>query len=83
MSAVPRDRFSVSVHRLFCGWRGWMRNEAALSELSRLDPVEFDDVARDVGLSGTELRTLAGKWPNSAELLSRRIAALGFDERKT
>jgi hypothetical protein len=37
-------------------------------------------LAHDVGASASQLRVLAGRWPESPPLLSRRLAALGLDE---
>jgi hypothetical protein len=39
----------------------------------------MQNIARDVGTSSAELRALAGKWPDSADLLWRRVAALHLD----
>ena len=36
-------------------------------------------MAHDVGVSAPELRALAGKWPDAAELLNRRLAVLALD----
>ena len=41
---------------------------------------ELARVAQDAGLNAPQLRTLAGKWPDSADLLSQRLAALQLDE---
>ena len=40
---------------------------------------ETERIAHDMGVSASELRTLAGKWPDSAALLNRRLAALKLD----
>jgi hypothetical protein len=39
----------------------------------------MQNIARDVGTSSAELRALAGKWPDSADLLWRRMTALRLD----
>lgn len=36
-------------------------------------------MARDVGVECADLPVLAGKWPSSADLLSRRLQELGLD----
>jgi hypothetical protein len=33
-------------------------------------------MAHDIGMTGPDLRTLAGKWPDSGELLSQRMRGL-------
>jgi Family of unknown function (DUF6455) len=60
-------------------WRDWKRQRAAIDELNCCGPAELARVARDVSLTPSELRTLAGKWPGSASLLPLRIGSLGFD----
>jgi hypothetical protein len=40
---------------------------------------EVERMAHDVGMSTLELRALAGKWPDAAEPLNRRLAALALD----
>jgi len=52
----------------------------AIAELDRCGPDEFERVARDVGVSGTELCILAGKWPDAADLLGQRMGYLNIDE---
>lgn len=59
-------------------WRNLRSRRAAMGELNRCGDDEADHIARDIGVSSSELRTLAGKWPNSADLLSQRIAAVGL-----
>ena len=60
-------------------WAGWRRHWAARSELAQCGPAELERLARDAGVSKDELRVLAGKWPDSASQLTRRVAALGLD----
>ena len=60
-------------------WRTWKSHRAAMAELNRCGEDETAHIARDIGLSASELQTLAGKWPDSADLLPRRMSALGFD----
>lgn len=61
-------------------WRNWKQGRAALSEIDGLESEELSRVARDIGVNTFELRTLAGKWPDSADLLSQRLAALRLTE---
>ncbi len=60
-------------------WRNWLGNWRGWSEVDSLDPEQMRSIARDVGASRDELRTLAGKWPDSAAPLARRMTALGLD----
>jgi hypothetical protein len=61
-------------------WQNLLKARATLAEVDALDNAELSRIARDLNLNGTELRTLAGKWPDSADLLSQRLAALQLDE---
>jgi hypothetical protein len=62
------------------GWlkRMWERS-TALGELEGCGGREMERVARDVGVGVGDLRVLAGKWPDAADLVERRIATLGLD----
>jgi len=60
-------------------WHNWRTTEATIGDLARLGRHERSRVAHDVNLSGPELQTLAGKWPDAADLLSQRLAALQLD----
>jgi hypothetical protein len=59
-------------------WREWSRRRSAADELETCGAdVEF--IARDVGLSPTELRVIAAKRPDATNLLHERLAVLGVD----
>jgi hypothetical protein len=60
-------------------WKKWRERNTALAELAQCGGAEMEHIARDTGLSIGDLRVLAGRWPDSADLLSRRLAALGQD----
>ena len=61
-------------------WRNWRAHDAAEQELACCGHDEVAHIARDVGVSASELQTLAGRWPDSANLLDRRVAALGLEQ---
>lgn len=63
-------------------WRDWLGNRAGRAEFADRGTQEPEAVARHVGAGGAELRALAGKWPDSADLLTRRMAVLGLDASK-
>jgi hypothetical protein len=74
-----------SQHQSFLGaigtwWHNLLKTRDTLAEVEALGNSELSRVARDLNLNGPELRTLAGKWPDSADLLSQRLAVLQFDE---
>ena len=62
-------------------WKNWKARDAAVSELRCCDRAEETRIAQDVGVSVSELRTLAGRWPDSAGLLERRMSAVGLNAR--
>jgi hypothetical protein len=59
-------------------WRGWIRSGSA-PELKCCGEDEVERMAKDIGLSASELRRFAALGPHSADLLLRRMAALGLD----
>jgi len=59
-------------------WRNWTARDSALRELGCCDREEAAHIARDVGVSVSELQTLAGRWPDSPNLLERRMDASGL-----
>jgi hypothetical protein len=60
-------------------WRNWRAARSSMAMLDACGAEETERIAHDVGVSASELRTLAGKWPDSAALLNRRLAALQLD----
>jgi len=61
-------------------WRNWKQGRATLLEIDGLESGERSRVARDIGVTSSELQTLAGKWPDSTDLLSQRLASLQLSE---
>jgi hypothetical protein len=59
-------------------FREWSRRRTRLAELESCGPAEVEHMARDLGMSRGELSVLAGKWPDSADLLSRRLEQLNL-----
>lgn len=64
--------------RLVRWWRSWSTPRSG--ELDALRPEEVNAIARDVGATSGELRALAGKWPEAADLLDRRMTTLGLEK---
>ena len=75
--ATPRTGLLSQLERW---WRNWKTRDAARQELACCGHDEVAHIARDVGVSTSELNALAGRWPDSANLLERRIAALGLEQ---
>ena len=61
----------------------WLRQHAEkygrLAELDRCCKEDLERIAADAGVSGSELRILAGKSRDAADLLYRRMAVLDLD----
>ena len=60
-------------------WQRTLRNHRWMSELSACPPSELHCIARDVGLSETDLRSLSCSHPGPSALMPRRLEQLGLD----
>ena len=56
-----------------------MTARANVANLDCCGAEQTERIARDVGVSAPELRALAGKWPDSADLLKGRLDVLALD----
>ena len=79
MQNSQEKRNRSRLERLARWWRNWTVNRFGRSELNRLGADEIRNLAQDIGASSSELRALAGKWPDSANLLECRMTALHLD----
>lgn len=52
---------------------------ASVDEIEHLDPQELKCLAQDLGIPADEIRILAAKDKNAADLLTRRMGTLGLD----
>jgi len=57
-------------------WRIWQRRPAAMAELEHCGSAERQRIANDIGMNEDELWVLAGRWPDSIDLLRHRIEQL-------
>lgn len=76
--APSTERFQLA-ESIACWWREWLARRRGMAELASLAHEDLARMAQDVGVEPTDLPVLAGKWPNSADLLSRRMHELGLD----
>ena len=76
--AAANDSRSM-LGRLADRWRRWREHAATLAGLSDCGSDELRRVAHDIGVDAGDLRVLAGKWPDAADLVVRRAAVLGLD----
>ena len=69
--------------RLARRWREYAGRQSTLTALADCGPAEAARIAHDIGVSGAaELRVLAGKWPDSTDLLSQRMRQINLDAAK-
>src|SRR5215831_2467899 len=64
---IADDRSHAAGNCVVGWWRRWRQRAASLAELDLLAG-ETDRVARDAGVDVGDLRVLAGKWPDAADL---------------
>jgi|SRR5208282_66382 len=82
MPALPSGQKSWSPFDAILQWfRDWTRT-GSVSELKCFGDEEIERIAKDVGVSASELRTLATFGPEAADLLLRRMAALDLDRKE-
>jgi hypothetical protein len=60
-------------------WHNWKAARANVASFACCGAEETGRIAHDIGVSVPQLRALAGKWPDSADLLKRRLVELGLD----
>jgi hypothetical protein len=60
-------------------WRDWRRSRRTKAEIDCRDRDDVERLAHDIGVSRAELCILAGKWPDSLDLLSRRLQQVDLD----
>ena len=81
MSALPYAQKRSSLTEIISGWwRKWTGFNPAYSDISCCVQDDVERIARDVGVSAAELRSLAKLGPDSADLLLCRMAALKLDQ---
>ncbi len=82
MSALPSGHKSWSPFgAILQWWRDWATSGPE-PELKCFGDAEVERIAKDVGVSASELRTLAMFGPEAADLLLRRMAALDLDRNE-
>ena len=65
--------------RLARKWRDWSRRRRTMMALDCCGPAETTRIALDIGVSETDFRVLAGRWPGSSDLLSQRMHQINLD----
>jgi hypothetical protein len=82
MNSFSKDHASLG-ERIARRWREWRARRADQAALSGFDAQERERIAHDMGLDGAELRALAAQRGDAADLLPRRMGALGLDPTET
>jgi hypothetical protein len=59
-------------------WRNWQRRRRTMAEIDCCGRDQIERLAHDVGVTAADLCVLAGKWPDSTNLLSRRLEQLNL-----
>jgi hypothetical protein len=57
-------------------WRVWQHRRAAMAELEHCGSTERRRIASDIGMNEGELCVLAGRWPDTLDLLRHRMDQL-------
>jgi uncharacterized protein YjiS (DUF1127 family) len=70
------------VRRFAHWWRNWNGRRRAMLDLDACGSAEVERIARDVGVSRTDLSILAGKWPDAADLLYARMNKINLDRKE-
>jgi hypothetical protein len=63
-------------------WRNWRGAGSRLTELACCGEYEVERMARDLGMPSSELRKIANRGPDAADLLLRRMAELNLDGKE-
>jgi len=78
----PRASLRQMIDGMKQWWRNWSGANSRFSELVCCGEYEVERMARDLGLPVSELRKIANRGPESADLLVRRMAALNLDRNE-
>ena len=82
MSALPAGQKSWSPIGAIWQWCRDLTRRNVVTELKCSGEKEVERIARDVGVSASELRALASLGPEAADLLLGRMAALDLDQNE-
>jgi hypothetical protein len=58
----------------------WLKHRREMREMRNLDSRTFDDIARDLRVTSTDLDTFVRRGPHAADELPRLLKVLGIDE---
>jgi hypothetical protein len=78
----PTNESSGLIDRLARRWRTWRADRRTQADLASCGREDVARMAHDLGVGGADLCVLAGKWPDSAHLLTRRMDEIALDAAK-
>jgi hypothetical protein len=81
MSRLDNESVGLT-HRFAQRWRAWRARRRSQAELRSCGSEDVERMAHDLGVGGRELCVLAGKWPDSADPLIRRMHEIELDASK-
>jgi len=81
-SRPAQDDVWFPVSALSRWWYSWRSRRHQVEELNELPSTELHEIAHDANVATDDLISLAGKWPDSANLLVQRAAMLQVDLAK-
>jgi len=76
-----QDRPYPAVQSFIETFAAWLKHRREMSELRRMDRVDFDRIASDLRISPHDLDELVRHGPHAADELPRMLKALGIDEQ--
>ena len=79
MQTIASNSFVELTQRLIEASKSWVRRRTSINEVATLDSNELSCVAHELGISSAELRGLASRDKNAADLLYRRMEQLQLD----
>ena len=82
MFAPAQGKTSQSPLHSMLAWCRARFKKTSESDFGCCDQAEVERMPRDIRMSASELRALAGKGPKAADLLLRRMAALDLDPKE-
>jgi Family of unknown function (DUF6455) len=82
MIALAQEKQGQSLlHSLLKWCRSWFNPEVP-SDFGCCAEAEIERIAKDLRMTGSELRAIARKGPRAADLLAQRMAALDLDPKE-
>ena len=82
MQTIASNSFVEPTQRLIEASKSWIRRRTSINEVAALDSDQLSCIAQELGISAAELRGLASRDKNAADLLYRRMEQLQLDRNR-